>query len=182
MRSIIEQYAKDLTTGRLTYSFDHLSRVYFYAKKLYDKYDDQILHAACFLYKIILGKNSKQDSADRAAQILSETGFPVEKISKVVDAIMNSDIDDKPTSIEGKLLHDAIIIDSLGAVGFSRFSIGSFFWEKSTKMDDVYQNYSKFFEKAVNSFVLEESKEYAKKRIEVSKNILENMKDELEEE
>lgn len=182
MRSIIEQYAKDLTTGRLTYSFDHLSRVYFYAKKLSDKYDDQILHAACFLYKIILGKNSKQDSAERAAQILSETGFPVEKINKVVDAICNSDLEDKPVSQEGKLLHDAIIIDSIGAVGFSRFSIGSFFWEKSTRIDDIYEKYNQYFEKAINSFILEESKEYSKGRIEFSKKILQSMKDELDEE
>jgi len=182
MRSIIEQYAKDLTTGRLTYSFDHLSRVYFYAKKLSDNYDDQVLHAACFLYKIILGKNSKQDSADRAAQILSETGFPVGKIRKVVEAILNSDIDDKPETIEGKLLHDAIIIDSLGAIGFARFSIGSFFWDKPNKIDEIYQNYKNFVDKVIESFALPEAKEYSKSRIEFSQKILQNFYDELEEE
>lgn len=182
MRSIIEQYAKDLTTGRLAFSFDHLSRVYFYAKKLSDDYDDQILHAACFLYKIILGKNSKEDSAERAAQILSETGFPVGKIQKVVDAILKSEIDDKPENLEGKLLHDAIIIDSLGAIGFSRFSIGSFFWDRSSKIEDIYNYYLEFVEKANNSFCLEQSKEFAKSRIDFSKKILQNLKDELEEE
>lgn len=182
MRSIIEQYAKDLTTGRLAFSFDHLSRVYFYAKKLSEEYDDQILHAACFLYKIILGKNSKEDSAARAGQILSETGFPVEKIQKVTEAILNSDIDDKPLSIEGKLLHDAIIIDGLGAIGFSRFSIGSFFWERSSKIEDIFKNYSEFVDKAYDSLVLNESKEFCKSRLEFSKLALERMKDELEEE
>ncbi|MCR4422435.1 MAG: hypothetical protein GYA61_07450 [Spirochaetales bacterium] len=182
MRSIIEQYAKDLTTGRLAYSFDHLSRVYFYAKKLSDNYDDQILHAACFLYKIILGKNSKQDSADRAVQILSETGFPVGKIQKVVEAILNSDIEDTPQTLEGKLLHDAIIIDSLGAIGFARFSIGSFFWDKPNKLDEIYQNYKNFVDKALNSFALPEAKEFSKSRIEFSQKILQNFYEELEEE
>lgn len=182
MRSIIEQYAKDLTTGRLAYSFDHLSRVYFYAKKLSDNYDDQILHAACFLYKIILGKNSKQDSADRAVQILSETGFPVGKIQKVVEAILNSDIEDTPQTLEGKLLHDAIIIDSLGAIGFARFSIGSFFWDKPNKLDEIYQNYKNFVDKALNSFALSEAKEFSKSRIEFSQKILQNFYEELEEE
>jgi len=170
MRSIIEQYAKDLTTGRLAYSFDHLSRVYFYAKKLSDNYDDQILHAACFLYKIILGKNSKQDSADRAVQILSETGFPV------------GGGGDTPQTLEGKLLHDAIIIDSLGAIGFARFSIGSFFWDKPNKLDEIYQNYKNFVDKALNSFALPEAKEFSKSRIEFSQKILQNFYEELEEE
>lgn len=182
MRSIIEQYAKDLTTGRLTYSFDHLSRVYFYAKKLSDNYDDQVLHAACFLYKIILGKNSKHDSAERAAQILSETGFPVSKIQKVVEAIMNSDMEDKPESLEGKLLHDAIIIDSLGAIGFSRFSIGSFFWDRANKIDQIYENYKEFVDKAMKSFALKEAELFSKSRIEFSLKILEHFYDELEEE
>ncbi len=182
MRSIIEQYAKDLTTGRLAFSFDHLSRVYFYAKKFSDDYDDQILHAACFLYKIILGKNSKEDSAQRAAQILSETGFPVEKIQKVVEAIMTSDLEDYPTSLEGKLLHDAIICDNLGAIGFSRFSVGSFFWDRSSKIEDIYKNYKEYIEKAINCFALQEAKEFCKSRIEFSNLILQKLFDELEEE
>ncbi len=182
MRSIIEQYAKDLTTGRLAFSFDHLSRVYFYAKKFGDNYDDQVLHAACFLYKIILGKNSKEDSAERASQILSETGFPVEKIQKVTDAILYSDLNDKPQSIEGKLLHDAIITDNLGAVGFSRFSVGSFFWDRSSKIEEIYQNYKEFLENAENSFALDSAKEYCKSRIEFSKLILQKLYDELGEE
>ena len=182
MRSIIELYAKELTTGRLAFSFDHLSRVYFYAKKFSDDYDDQVLHAACFLYKIILGKNSKEDSAQRTAQILSETGFPIEKIQRVVDAILTSDLEDKPQSIEGKLLHDAIIVDNLGAIGFSRFSVGSFFWDRSSKIEEIYNNYKEYVEKAINSFVLEESKEYCKSRIEFSNLILQKLIEELEEE
>jgi hypothetical protein len=182
MRSMIEQYARDLTSGRLTFSFDHLSRVYFYAKKFAENYDDHILHAACFLYKIILGSNSKEDSAVRAEQILSETGFNIEKIQKVVTAIKNSDIDDKPESLEARMLHDAIIADSLGAIGFSRFSVGSFFWDRSQQMSDVYDYYKEYVEKAESSFSLASAAKFCEKRLQFSKEILNNFKDEMEEE
>ena len=180
MRSVIEQYSKDLTFGRLAYAYDHFSRVYFYAKKIGENYDDEVLHAACFLYKIILGKNSKEDSAERAEAILAEAGFNVKKIFKVKEAIMGSEIEDKPQSYEGKLLHDAIIIDALGAVGFSRLSISSFFWQKAQRIEKVYNTIKEYVEKVKNNILLESSKPIIQERLKITEYILKNMKKELE--
>jgi len=179
MRSIIEQYCKDLTAGRLTYGYDHSCRVYYYAKKLGDHYDDSILHAASFLYKIILGQNTKEDSALRAESILSEIGFPVEKIYLIKNIILNTDPEDRPETIEGKLIHDAIIVDSLGAVGFARYSVGSFFWHKAQKVQTIYEEYLNYFNIAVNNILLPSTNEFIKKRIETSKIILDELKNEL---
>lgn len=179
MRSIIEQYSKDLTFGRLAYAYDHFSRVYFYAKKIGESYDDEILHAACFLYKIILGKNSKEDSAERAEQILAEAGFNIKKIFKVKEAIMGSELEDKPELYEAKLLHDAIIIDNLGAIGFSRLSISSFFWQKAQKMKTVYITIKNYVEKVKDNICLESSKPILEERLHLTEEILSNMEKEL---
>ena len=179
MRSIIEQYSKDLTFGRLAYAYDHFSRVYFYAKKLGEKYDDEILHAACFLYKIILGKNSKEDSALRAESILAEVGFDVKKVSKVKETIMGSELEDRPELIEGKLLHDAIIVDSLGSVGFARLSVSSFFWQKAQNIETVYNTIREYFEKVENNILLNQTRDFIKSRLETTKFLLEQMEKEL---
>ncbi|MCX8058060.1 MAG: hypothetical protein N3A58_01425 [Spirochaetes bacterium] len=182
MRSVIEQYCKDLTSGRLTYGYDHCSRVYFYAKKLADFYDDMILHAASFLYKIILGQSSKQDSALRAEAILSEVGYPVEKILIIKDIILNTDPEDRPSSIEGKMIHDAIIIDSLGAIGFARFSVGSFFWHKAQKIQTIYEEYLNYYNNAKNNIILDSTKKLIAERINTTEFILKKIYEELNEE
>lgn len=179
MRSIIEQYSKDLTYGRLAYAYDHFSRVYFYAKKIGENYDDEVLHAACFLYKIILGKNSKEDSAERAVAILAEAGYNIKKIFKVKEAIMGCEICDKPQLYEAKLLHDAIIIDTLGAIGFSRLSVSSFFWQKAQKMKTVYNTIKDYVEKVEENICLESSKTIIKERLDFTKEILKQMEQEL---
>lgn len=182
MRSIIEQYCKDLTSGRLTYGYDHCSRVYFYAKKLSDYYDDMILHGASFLYKIILGQNSKQDSALRAEAILSEVGYPVEKILAIKDIILNTDPEDRPSSLEGKMIHDAIIIDSIGAVGFARFSVGSFFWHKAQKVQTIYEEFLNYYNLIKTNIILDSTKKFIEERIKTTDFILKKLEEELNEE
>jgi len=127
-RNMIYQYVKDLTAGRLASGFNHCTRVYHLARELdVADYDDDILYAACYLHDLVVGEDGYKKSAERAEQILHEVGFPASKISPVVEAILTHWPGENPQTIEAKLLHDANLLDSLGAIGVVRLSIGAFF-------------------------------------------------------
>ena len=129
MKKIIQQYVKDLTAGRLASGYEHSYRIYHLAREIGEDldYDDEILHAACFLHEIERMIDHPEGSREKAEAILVETGFPPEKISHVAEAIHHHIHNSRPVSAEGRLLHDANLLDSIGAVGFARLSIGAFF-------------------------------------------------------
>ena len=54
VRKLIVQYVKDLTAGRLASGFEHSYRVYHLAREIGEgePYDDDVLHAACFLHNV----------------------------------------------------------------------------------------------------------------------------------
>ncbi len=139
VKRIIQQYAKDLTAGRLASGYEHSYRIYHLAREVGEDvgYDDEVLHAACFLHDIERMVDHPKGSAAKAAAILGETGFPAAKIKQVTDAILHHMPDGEPTNTEGKLLHDANLLDSIGAIGFARLSIGAFFWHHCKSLCDV---------------------------------------------
>ena len=139
MKRIIQQYAKDLTAGRLASGYEHSYRIYHLAREIGEEagYDDEVLHAACFLHDIERMVDHPRGSADKAEAILEETGFPAAKIKQVTDAILHHMPGGEPTNTEGKLLHDTNLLDSIGAVGFARLSIGAFFWHHCKSLSDV---------------------------------------------
>jgi uncharacterized protein len=57
---------------------------------------------------------------ERAPAILTEAGFPTEKIPAVLEAIRTHQPQDHPATIEGIILRDADILEQLGAVGILR--------------------------------------------------------------
>ncbi len=139
MRKLIQQYAKDLTAGRLESGYEHSFRVYHLTREIGEEasYDDDVLHAACFLHDIEMSKGHPRSSADKAEAILHETGFVPDKIPLVVDAILNHMPDGKPSTIEAKLLFDANLLDSIGAVGFARLAAGASVWYRYSTMKEV---------------------------------------------
>ncbi len=182
MRKLIQQYSKDLTYGRLASGYEHSYRVYHLARTIGDEinYDDEILHAACFLHDIEMSVGHPQSSAEKARAILIETGFNPEKIEAVYQAILNHmpDSFSEPPNDEGKLLYDANLLDSIGAIGFSRLSIGAFLWHHLKTMEEVLNNIKKWIS-YTEKFYFKKSKELAEEKIKFSKEIIKQFEREL---
>jgi uncharacterized protein len=132
VRKLIHQYAKDLTAGRLASGYEHAYRVYHLARRIGEgvDYDDDVLHAACFLHDVDIAAGHPDGSAAKARAILEETGFAPGKISAVCTAILRHlpGEEREEEAMETKLLHDSNLLDTLGALGFARLAIGSFSW------------------------------------------------------
>ncbi len=180
MRKLIQQYAKDLTAGRLASGFDHSFRVYHLAREIGEgiEYDDEILHAACFLHDVEMSVGHPKSSAEKAEAILHETGFEAEKIAAVTDAIINHMPEGKPVSVEAKLLWDANLLDSLGAVGFARLAIGAFIWYHHKTMQEIME-YVKRELSFTDRLNFPRSKEIAREKIAFTKAAVEQFSREL---
>ena len=141
MRKLLVQYVKDLTAGRLASGFEHSARVYHLAREIGEgmDYDDDVLHAACFLHNIETPIPGSGVVAERARVLLSEVGFDVSKIKTVCEAIQEHKPGDHPVGVEAKLLYDASLLDAIGAIGFARLSISAFFWHHHKTMEGVLQ-------------------------------------------
>jgi uncharacterized protein len=96
-------------------------------------YDDDIVYAAAWLHDIgVFVGNRPEDphalerwdhvkyACDRSTNILTEAGFPGEKIPAVLDAIRTHQPQDEPRTIEATILRDADILEQLGAIGILR--------------------------------------------------------------
>lgn len=181
MKKILQQYAKDLTAGRLASGYEHSYRIYHLSRQIGEgiDYDDDVLHAACFLHDIERMVDHPKGSAEKAKIILEETGFPVGKVSQVVQAILFHMPGDKPQSIEGKLLHDANLLDSIGAIGFARLSIGAFFWYHYKSLQEVVEMVERELSFAENLF-FPKSRELARGKKDFMKRAVNDFKRELQ--
>lgn len=179
MRKVIFQYCKDMCAGRLARGVDHINRVYHIAKKLADDYDDEVLYAATYLHDVILAEPHQLQSAEKAEAILHEVGFEPDKIKKVKDAILNHIPEGNPSTIEGKMLHDADILDSLGMVGITRLAIGAFFWRGAKTMDKVLKLIREYKNRAEKHLILETAKKFSQERIEFMNRALDELEKEI---
>jgi uncharacterized protein len=186
MRKLIQQYAKDLTAGRLASGYEHSYRIYQWARKIGEgmEYDDEVLHAACFLHDIEMSSGHPTSSAEKARAILGETGFMSGKIEEVYQAILYHmpDAEGRPPgeepSIEGKLLHDANLLETVGAIGLIRLSIGSFFWHHLKTMGEVVELLKRWRGYA-ETFFFPKARRLAKKRIEFLDQAITRLEEEL---
>ena len=171
-RNMIHQYVKDLTGDRLASGYEHCYRVYHLARELDTNYDEDVLYAACFLHDLITtGNDFHIKSAEKAEQLLHEVGFPAEKISTVVECIRTHAPDEKPILKEAQLRHDANLIDSLGAIGVIRLSIGAFFWHHLKNLKQIVDLIKSYRNKASN-LIFPKAKELAKIKIEFMDKLL----------
>jgi len=186
MRNLIQQYAKDLTAGRLASGYEHSYRVYQLARKIGEEmdYDDEVLHAACFLHDVQMSSGNPESSAEKARAILGETGFASAKIEVVYRAIVHHMPADegeeapKPLSVEGKLLHDANLLETLGAVGLVRLSIGSFLWHHLKTMGEVIELLKRWRGYA-GKLYFTESRKLAAKRVQFLDRAISSFEHEL---
>ena len=179
MRKIILQYARDMTAGRLARGFDHCNRVYHLAKQLEDRYDDEVLYAASFLHDIILMEPHQLQSAERAESVLHEVGFKPEKIALVKEAILNHIPEGTPSLTEGKMLHDADMLDSLGMTGLTRLAIGAFFWKGAKTLYEVLNLIREYKKRAERHLLLPKSREIARDRLVFMEKALDQLELEI---
>jgi uncharacterized protein len=180
MRKLIQQYAKDLTAGLLASGFEHSFRIYHLTREIGEglSYDDDVLHAACFLHDVEMSAGHPRSSADKAEAILHETGFDPDKIRLVVDAILHHMPGGKPASVEAKLLFDANHLDSIGAVGFARLAVGGFLWYHYKTMPEIV-DYLRRELSQTDRLNFPKSRELAKEKIAFTKAALEQFEREL---
>lgn len=117
--------------------FGHQPRLYALACKIGEgegiAYDDDIVFAAAWMHDlgVFLGHRPQDPEAlarwdhvpytiARTREMLAGWGFPAEKIDSVAAAIGTHQAHQQPMEIEATLLHDADILEQLGAVGALR--------------------------------------------------------------
>jgi uncharacterized protein len=177
---MIQQYAKDLGAGRLASGFEHSFRVYHLTREIGEgiDYDDDVLHAACFLHDVEMSVGHPRSSADKAEAILRETGFEPDKIALVTEAILTHMPNGKPVSVEAKLLFDANLLDSIGAVGFARLAVGGFLWYHYKTMREI-ADYVRRELSQTDRLNFPRSREMAKEKLSFTQAALEQFEREL---
>jgi uncharacterized protein len=115
--------------------YSHQPRLYKLAQQIGAEipHDDDVLFAAAWLHDLGVFIGHRPDDTaqlarwdhvayviERAPAILTEAGFPTEKIPAVLEAIRTHQPQDDPATIEGIILRDADILEQLGAVGILR--------------------------------------------------------------
>ncbi len=96
-------------------------------------YDDDVVYAAAWLHDLgVFIGHRPQDPVElarwdnvayamkQAPAALLQAGFPTTKVAQVVEAIRTHQPHLSPSTIEGAILHDADILEQLGAIGIVR--------------------------------------------------------------
>lgn len=128
----LEEAEKLYHTGDAVHDFDHIRRVYATAVRLAreEGADVEIVQAAALLHDIADSaagtperENHHITSALAAEKILSEEGWLPERIAAVQHCIRSHRFrktDERPETLEARILFDADKLDVLGAVGVAR--------------------------------------------------------------
>lgn len=132
-RSAIIQYIR--TQAKPVDKFSHQPRLHALTKQVGAglAYDDDIVFAAVWLHDlgVFVGHRPEDPEAlaawdcvayamKRTTAVLTELGFPPEKIPAVVEAIRTHQPSASPASVEGLILRDADILEQFGAVSILR--------------------------------------------------------------
>jgi len=157
------------------HDIDHVMRVYNLAMiiaKTENNIDMDVLRAGVLLHDIGGAKESNDSSgqidhavigAEMAKPILEDFGFSEEKIKHIQSCILSHRYrtDNKPETIEAKIVHDADKLDAVGAIGIAR----SFSWvgkhqAKIYKKVDNIEDYAKenLTEGKINGRIIDKSK------------------------
>jgi len=139
IKEIVEQMSSDAG-----HKFDHVMRVYnlamHIAEKESEEIDIEVLQAAALLHDIggVKEINDPSGNTDHAIEgakmaepILQQMGYSAEKIKHIQDCIISHRFktENKPKTIEAKILFDADKLDANGAIGLARM----FIWIQNNK-------------------------------------------------
>jgi uncharacterized protein len=170
--SSLSDVIKEKLSG--AHDFSHIERVLSHAEKInvVSKGNWKIIYAALLIHEV--GKNDLASCKDYFPD------FSEEEIKQVKYCIeKHSDYENKPQTIEGKIVQDADILDMLGAVGIARGFIAS--GEKKYNLKTAKDEYKKKRLNVINQLTLEESKKLAKNKIEFTKLFFTTLDEELSE-
>ncbi len=130
---LIEAYAMEQMSKLGLHGWPHVKRVVRLSLRLtktVECVDRDIVEAAALLHDVAKylerdGKTSDHGklSAEMAEEFLKTAGFSGGKIEGVCHAIRAHTHGEKPNSVEAKILHDADLLDKMGAVGVATFFI-----------------------------------------------------------
>lgn len=119
-------------------------------------------------------------SAQRITEkFLKEINFPVEKIEAIKEALREHLTSGKPKSVEAILLHDADLIDFLGATGIVRLSIGAWDWMGKMTLAEFIPVFEKFRKDCEENLILNASQEMIKGKVEFTDVAIRELKKEL---
>lgn len=183
LKERIEQFSRQKTKGKPASGFAHFQRIFKSAKKILEfeglNYDAKVLHAACYLHDIGEGDRHQEKSANQAAIFLRKIFFPLEKIEKVRHAVLEHIPEGKPKSNDAIALHDADLLDFLGATGVTRLSYATSGWFKKITLRDTLSILKQYRRKAFENLVLDTSKRLAEEKIRFMDLAIETLEKEL---
>ncbi len=179
----IEQFSRQKTKGKPASGFSHFQRTFKSAKKILEleglNHDAEVLHAACYLHDISSDYPHQENSTAQASAFLKKISFPSEKIEKVSHAILEHTPEGKPKSNEAIALHDADLLDFLGATGVTRLSYATTGWFNKITLQNTLKILKKYRKKAFENLVLDASKRLAKEKTRFMDLAIETLEKEL---
>ena len=176
-----------------THKYGHQPRLYVLTQRIGAglAYDDDAVFAAVYLHDlgVFIGHRPEDLAAlktwdhvayiiARAPAILTEVGFPTEKIPAVLEVIRTHQPQDTPTTLEATIARDADILEQLGAVGITRTlaKLGSD--TRFHTFTDALNTLKKQLETLPSKLQLESSKALATPRIATLKHFIEALETE----
>jgi uncharacterized protein len=171
-------FSRKCSGNNFVAGFDHYQRVYRLAKRLVKKFDDDILFTACFLHDIDSTRPHNEFSAKKAKHFLSSTSFPKDKITRVYEAIKEHVKGGQPRSKEAIILHDADLLDFLGATGIVRLPVIAVNYFKINELEELIMVLKKYFN-VQNYLILPSAKRLAQKKINLMKKFISQLKKEI---
>lgn len=174
-KQAIEEYVKLRTKNKTICDFEHSARVYKMARKLAPHCDDEIVHAAAFLHDLDLSGDHEIRSAELAERVLAKY-MDRSDIFRVKDAIRNHTALGFPKSTEAIVIHDADLLDYLGAIGFVRLSLAAVEWYEKKNAIDILKYIQSMRNLIANKLILKQSQSIGADRISAMDMLLENAK------
>ncbi len=132
LKKVIEYVRKEVKDSDLAHRFDHVECVAKIAKKISkrEKVDLEVVLVSAYLHDIVSRKESRSKphyvaSAEKAKRILRKIGYDKDFIERVYDVIVEASYESwisgiRPKSKEAKVLHDADLLEAMGARGIAR--------------------------------------------------------------
>ena len=132
-RPVLETYIANHANPQ--HKFGHQPRLYALTKQIGQglTYDDDVVFAAVWFHDlgVFIGHRPEDEDAlktwdhvayitEKAPAILTEAGFPEEKIPDVLEVIRTHQPHDTPITLEATIARDADILEQLGAIGITR--------------------------------------------------------------
>jgi uncharacterized protein len=190
-RDAIREYIR--REARPVEKFGHQPRLYALTRMIGagQVYDDDVVFAAAWLHDIGVFIGHRPEGAEALARwdnvayavevapsILDETGFPVDKVSAVIDAIRTHQPSAHPVTMEGVILRDADILEQLGAIGILRTVCKVGRDTRFATFTEAVESLRKAVEVLPGKIRLETTRALAQPRIELLRLFLEGVEEE----